>query len=65
MNTRFEGGMAIDATVPYGFENDFMRPVYPIDRVDPSAWFDADQIAKGKQAMKSSTWAEVLAKSGR
>jgi hypothetical protein len=42
-----------------------MRPVYPIDRVDPSGWFDPDQIAKGKQAMKSSTWAEVLAKAGR
>ena len=65
MNTRFEGGMAIDATVPFGYENDFMRPVYPIDRVDPSAWFDVDQIAKGKAAMKTSTWAEVLAKSGR
>jgi UbiD family decarboxylase len=65
MNTRFEGGMAIDATVPFGFENDFMRPVYPIDKVDPSGWFDGDQIAKGKAAMKTSSWAEVLAKSGR
>jgi UbiD family decarboxylase len=65
MNTRFEGGMAIDATVPYGYENDFMRPVYPIDRVDPSGWFDADQIAKGKSLMKTQSWAEVLAKSGR
>src|SRR5207245_689287 len=35
MNIRFEGGMGIDATVPYGLEKDFMRPVYPIDRVDP------------------------------
>jgi 4-hydroxy-3-polyprenylbenzoate decarboxylase len=65
MNTRFEGGMAIDATVPYGFENDFMRPVYPIDRVDPSGWFEPDQIEKGKAAMKTSSWAEVLARSGR
>ncbi|TMB72954.1 MAG: UbiD family decarboxylase [Chloroflexi bacterium] len=65
MNTRFEGGMAIDATVPYGFENDFMRPVYPIDRVDPSGWFDPEQIARGKSLMKTQSWAEVLAKSGR
>jgi len=57
--------MAIDATVPYGFENDFMRPVYPIDRVDPAGWFDPDQIAKGKAAMKTSSWAEVLARTGR
>src|SRR5206468_406126 len=35
MNIRFEGGMGIDATVPYGLEKDFMRPVYPIDRVEP------------------------------
>jgi 4-hydroxy-3-polyprenylbenzoate decarboxylase len=65
MNTRFEGGMAIDATVPYGYENDFMRPVYPIDRVDVSKWFDAETVTQGKEAMKTSTWAEVLAKSGR
>ena len=65
MNTRFEGGMAIDATVPYGYENDFMRPVYPIDKVDPTGWFDPDQIAKGKELMKTQSWAEVLAKSGR
>ena len=65
MNTRFEGGMAIDATVPFGYENDFMRPVYPIDRVDPSGWFDKDQISKGKSLMKTQSWAEVLAKTGR
>jgi hypothetical protein len=42
-----------------------MRPVYPIDRVDPSHWFEPEQIAKGKQAMKTSSWAEVLSRSGR
>jgi 4-hydroxy-3-polyprenylbenzoate decarboxylase len=65
MNTRFEGGTAIDATVPFGFENDFMRPVYPIDRVDPSQWFGPDQIEKGKALMKTQSWAEVLARTGR
>src|SRR5919204_1331064 len=63
MNTRFEGGMAIDATVPFGFESDFMRPVYPIDRVDPQQWFDGTQIAKAKSIMKG--WAEVLSRTGR
>ena len=33
-NTMFEGGMGIDATVPFGYESDFMRPVYPVDKVD-------------------------------
>ena len=65
MNIRFEGGIGIDATVPYGLEKDFMRPVYPIDRVDPANWFDADQIAKGKALMKTQSWAEVLARTGR
>ncbi len=63
MNTRFEGGCAIDATVPFGFENDFMRPVYPIDRVDPSTWFDGKQVTQAKSLMKG--WAEVLSRSGR
>ncbi len=63
MNTRFEGGAGIDATVPYGFENDFMRPVYPIDRVEPAHWFDGGSIAKAKSLMKG--WAEVLSRTGR
>ncbi|MGH2378774.1 MAG: UbiD family decarboxylase [Candidatus Limnocylindria bacterium] len=63
MNTRFEGGLAIDATVPFGFEGDFMRPVYPIDRVDPANWFDDAQIAQAKTLMKG--WAEVLSRTGR
>ena len=29
-----------------GLEKDFMRPVYPIDRVDPKHWFDPDQTWK-------------------
>jgi len=63
MNIRFAGGMAIDATVPVGYENDFMRPVYPIDRVDPAHWFGPGEIVKAKGLMKG--WAEVLARTGR
>ena len=62
-NTRFEGGMGIDCTVPFGYESDFMRPVYPIDKVDPSKFFDDDQIANAKSRMKG--WVHSLAKSGR
>ena len=62
-NTRFEGGMGIDATVPYGYENDFMRPVYPIDRVDASKWFSADDIARAKSLMHG--WVLSLARTGR
>ena len=62
-NTRFEGGMGIDATVPYGYEQDFHRPVYPVDRVDPRKFFSDDEIARAKQRM--SGWVEVLARTGR
>ena len=62
-NTRFEGGMGIDATVPFGYEQDFRRPVYPVDRVDPRKFFSDDEIARAKQRM--SGWVEVLARTGR
>ncbi|TMI84545.1 MAG: UbiD family decarboxylase [Bacillati bacterium ANGP1] len=63
MNTRFEGGMAIDATVPFGYEQDFQRPVYPIRQVSLEKFLSADQIAKGKSLMRG--WVEVLARTGR
>lgn len=62
-NTRFEGGMGIDATVPYGYENDFMRPVYPIDRVDAADFFPADEIDQAKALMQG--WVTSLARTGR
>ena len=64
-NTRFEGGMGIDATVPYGYESDFMRPVYPIDRVFPDKFFKADQIEKAKKYMNGKGWVHSLARTGR
>ena len=63
-NTRFEGGMGLDATVPYGYEQDFHRPVYPVDRVDLRKWFKPDEIVRAKELMKG-TWGEVLARTGR
>jgi UbiD family decarboxylase len=63
-NTKFEGGMGIDATVPFGYEQDFHRPVYPVDRVDLNKWFKPDEIAKAKALMKGK-WGEVLARTGR
>ncbi len=62
-NTRFEGGMGIDATVPFGYEQDFHRPVYPVDRVKPEKFFSQEQITRAKQRMKG--WVEVLARTGR
>jgi 4-hydroxy-3-polyprenylbenzoate decarboxylase len=62
-NTRFEGGMAIDATFPFGYEEDFHRPVYPVKEVSLDKFFSEEQIKKGKSFM--SGWVQVLAKTGR
>jgi 4-hydroxy-3-polyprenylbenzoate decarboxylase len=41
---RFEGGMGIDATVPFGYESDFLRPVYPVDKVKPEDFFSKKDL---------------------
>jgi 4-hydroxy-3-polyprenylbenzoate decarboxylase len=63
MNIRFEGGLAIDATVPYGYEKDFQRPVYPVHRVDLRRFFSDEQIARGRSVMRG--WVELLSRTGR
>ncbi len=63
MNIRFEGGLAIDATVPYGYEKDFQRPVYPVHRVDLRKFFSDQDIARGKAVMRG--WVELLSRTGR
>jgi gallate decarboxylase subunit C len=62
-NTVFEGGMGIDATVPYGYEQDFHRPVYPTYKVKPENFFSQQQIDKMKSHM--SGWLLSLARTGR
>ncbi|MEE8622840.1 MAG: UbiD family decarboxylase [Alphaproteobacteria bacterium] len=62
-NTRFEGGMGIDATVPYGYEQDFKRPLYPIDHVKPEDFFTQKQIDNAKSRMEG--WVLSLARTGR
>ncbi len=62
-NTVFEGGMGIDATVPYGYEQDFHRPVYPIDRVKPEDFFTPEQIENATSRMEG--WVLSLARTGR
>jgi 4-hydroxy-3-polyprenylbenzoate decarboxylase len=62
-NTNFEGGMGIDATVPFGYESDFLRPVYPVDKVKPEDFFSSKDIANAKSRMAG--WVHSLARSGR
>jgi 4-hydroxy-3-polyprenylbenzoate decarboxylase len=62
-NTRFEGGMGIDATMPFGYEQDFHRPVYPVDRVDVAKWFGASDLDKARAQMRG--WVMSLSRTGR
>ena len=62
-NTHFEGGMGIDATVPFGYESDFLRPVYPVDRVKPSDFFTAADLENAKKRMHG--WVHSLSRTGR
>ena len=57
-NTRYEGGMGIDATVPYGYEQDFMRPAYPVDRVRLEDFFTQGQVADIRGRLKG--WTALL-----
>jgi 3-polyprenyl-4-hydroxybenzoate decarboxylase len=62
-NTRFEGGMGIDATMPIGYESDFARPVYAVDRIDLKRWFNDKDIERGRSLMRG--WVESLSRTGR
>ncbi len=62
-NTQFEGGMGIDATVPFGYEADFARPQYAVERIDLKKWFAERDIVRAKSLMKG--WVEILARTGR
>jgi 4-hydroxy-3-polyprenylbenzoate decarboxylase len=61
-NTNFEGGMGLDATVPFGYEQDFHRPVYAVEKVNPTDWFSADDVERIRSRMKG--WVELLAATG-
>jgi 3-polyprenyl-4-hydroxybenzoate decarboxylase len=62
-NTRFEGGMGIDATVPFGYEQDFHRPAYAVDKVNPVDWFGKQGTEHIKSYMHG--WVKSLARTGR
>ena len=62
-NTHFEGGMGIDATVPFGYESDFLRPVYPVDRIELEKLFTKKDIENAKSRMQG--WVHSLARTGR
>jgi UbiD family decarboxylase len=62
-NTRFEGGMCIDATVPFGYESDFMRPVYAVNKINLKNFFTDKDIQNARSRMKG--WVLSLSRTGR
>jgi UbiD family decarboxylase len=62
-STKFEGGLGIDATVPFGYETDFQRPQYPIHKVRPESFFSDESLKNARLRMAG--WAKNLARTGR
>lgn len=60
--TAFEGGLAVDATVPYGAEAAFERPRYAVGDVNLREWFGQDVVEKVDREQKG--WIHLLARSG-
>ncbi len=60
--SRYAGGIAIDATVPFEFKWAYERAGYPVDKVDLRKWFQEKDI---KQALDSQhPYAKWLAATG-
>lgn len=61
--TSFEGGLAIDATIPYGSSDQFARPRYAVDTVDLRRWFSDEVISRVDAEQQG--WLRLLAQTGR
>lgn len=61
--TGFEGGMAIDATIPYGTAEQFARPRYAVEQIDLREWFEQDVVDRVTRDQRG--WIRLLARSGR
>lgn len=57
-----EGGLVMDATVPFRAKGQFQRAHYPVDRVNLAKWFSPEEIA-AIQAQQSQH-ARLLARIG-
>lgn len=60
--SKYSGGIAIDATVPFEFKWAYERAGYPIEVVSLDKWFSKEEIQKGLSMQ--SQYAQWLAKTG-
>jgi len=56
-----EGGLVIDATIPFRARTQFRRAHYPVDRVNLSKWFTPEEIAavQAQQSQHAKFLAEI------
>ncbi len=59
----FEGGLAIDATIPFMHKSAFQRAHYPVDKVDLKKWFTEEEIQRARS--QQSDYGRMLAETGR
>ncbi len=59
---RQEGGLGLDATVPFDGKWNFERSRHPVDKIDLARWFSNEELARIK-AMQS-PYARVMARRG-
>ena len=57
------GWLAGRVLADLGYESDFLRPVYPVDRVKPEDFFGKKDIENARSRMVG--WVHSLARSGR
>ena len=55
--------MGIDATVPFGYESDFLRPVYPIDQREAGGLLHEEGHRNARSRMVG--WVNSLSRTGR
>ncbi|MDP2936737.1 MAG: UbiD family decarboxylase [Dehalococcoidia bacterium] len=60
--SKYAGGIALDATVPFQYKWAFERARYPVERVDLRRWFPEKDIAKAYS--KLGEYARYLARTG-
>lgn len=61
-NQRFSGALLIDATVPLGMRERFQRPRYAVGEVDPTRWFDPEDVRRGRAGQEG--WVRYLSTMG-
>ena len=58
----FEGGIGLDATVPFALKEEFTRSHYPVDLIDLKTWFSDREIAAIRD--RQDEYARLLARTG-